>query len=74
VRWGRGNIVPPQANSKTLVDKNALKHEIGGPPLEIFPESLNPPGILAKNIRYPLPWIFNPCASMFQKLNEIKCT
>jgi hypothetical protein len=49
------------------VNKNAIKiikSEIGGTPQVIFPESLDPLGILAKNIRYPLPWIFNPCASM----------
>jgi hypothetical protein len=64
---GRVNRVPPQANFKTLVNNNAIKPEIGGPPQAIFPESLDPPaplGILAKNIRYPLPWVFNLCASM----------
>jgi hypothetical protein len=61
---GRVNIIPPQANFKTLVNKNAIKPEIGGPPQAICPETLDPLGILAKNIRYPLPWIFNPCASM----------
>ena len=37
------NIVP--ANFKTLVDKNAIKPKIGGPPPPpaIFPESLDPP-------------------------------
>jgi hypothetical protein len=63
VRCGRGrvNIVPLQANFKTLVNKNAIKPEI-------FPESLDHPPlvILAKNIRYPFPWIFNPCASMVE--------
>jgi hypothetical protein len=63
-RGERVNIVPPQANFKTLVTKNAMKPEIGGPPHAIFPVSLDPLGILAKNIRYPLPWIFNRCASM----------
>ncbi len=38
--------------------------KIGGPPLTIFPETLDPPRNFGKNIRYPLPWIFNPCASM----------
>ncbi len=35
----------------------------GTPPL-IFPESLDPNRNFGKNIPYPLPWIFNPCASM----------
>ncbi len=54
VRWeGKKNNPTRQiSNFKTLVNKNAIKPEIG---------------ILAKNIRYPLPWIFNPCASMFRK-------
>jgi hypothetical protein len=29
---GRVNIVPPRANFKALVNKNAIKPEIGGPP------------------------------------------
>jgi hypothetical protein len=41
---GRVNKGPSQANFKTLVNKNAIKLEIGGP-RAIFPESL---GILAK--------------------------
>jgi hypothetical protein len=63
---GRVNIVPhPQANFKTLANKNAIKPKIGGPPKAIFPESLETPlRILAKIIWYPLLWIFNPCASM----------
>ncbi len=43
----------PQANFKTLVNKNAIKPEIGG----IFPENIDPPsppppptGILAKTV------------------------
>jgi hypothetical protein len=61
---GSVNIVPPQANFKILVNKNAIKPQIGGPPRQFFLKALTPLGILAKNIRYPLPWIFNPCASM----------
>jgi hypothetical protein len=61
---GRVNIVPPQANFKTIVNKNAITLEIGEPPTQFFLKALTPQGILAKNIRYPLPWIFNPCASM----------
>jgi hypothetical protein len=59
-----GRYRTPQANFKTLVNKNAIKPKIRGPPLAIFPESLNPPRDFGKNFRYPLPWIFNPCASM----------
>jgi hypothetical protein len=34
-------------------------------PLAIFPETLDPPPRnFGKNIPYPLPWIFNPCASI----------
>jgi hypothetical protein len=36
----------------------------GDPPWQFFLKALTPLGILAKNIRYPLPWIFNLCASM----------
>jgi hypothetical protein len=36
----------------------------------MFPESLDPLSILAKNIRYPLPWIVNPCESMKIRENE----
>jgi hypothetical protein len=47
---GRVNIGPPapQANFTRLVNKNAIKSKIRGPPLVILPESLVPPGILAK--------------------------
>jgi hypothetical protein len=40
----------------------------------IFPESRNfPPRDFGKNFRYPLPWIFNPCASMngIQSINKL---
>ncbi len=47
----------------TLVNKNANKTQNKGTP-PIFSESLDPLGILAKNIRYPLPWIFNLYASI----------
>jgi hypothetical protein len=43
--------MPPQANFKTLANKNAIKSEIGETLRAIFPESLD------------LPRIFNPCAS-----------
>jgi hypothetical protein len=35
-----------------------------GPPRQFFLKALTPLEILAKNMRYPFPWIFNPCASM----------
>jgi hypothetical protein len=55
---------PPRQIFEKLVNKNAIKPKIGGPPQAIFPESLDPPRNFGKNIPYPLPWIFNPCASM----------
>jgi hypothetical protein len=54
------NIEPRrQIKKKQLSTKNSIKPEIGGPPGN-FSKSLEPPG---KNMSYPLPWIFNPCAS-----------
>jgi hypothetical protein len=55
---------PPRQIFEKLVNKNAIKRNIGGPPLAIFPETLDPPRNFGKNIPYPLPWIFNQCASM----------
>jgi hypothetical protein len=55
---------PPRQIFEELVNKNAIKRKIGGPSLGIFPETLDPPRNFGKNIPYPLPWIFNPCASM----------
>ncbi len=56
----------PRQIFKKLVNKNATKvtkPKIWGP-LAIFPESLDPtPRVFDKNFRYPLPWIFYPCAS-----------
>jgi hypothetical protein len=59
---------PPRQIFEKLVNKNAIKRKIGGPPLAIFPETLDPPPPrnFGKNIPYPLPWIFNPCASMLE--------
>ncbi len=34
---------PPRQIFKTLVNKNVIKRKIGGPPLAIFPETLDPP-------------------------------
>jgi hypothetical protein len=55
---------PPRQILEKLVNKNAIKPKIGGPPLVIFPETFDPPRDFGKNFKYP-PWIFNPCASMF---------
>ncbi len=65
-KGGRGGMKqhPPRQIFEKLVNKNAIKRKIGGPPLAIFPETLDPPRNFGKNIPYPLPWIFNPCASM----------
>ncbi len=41
---------------KKLVYKNAMKPKIGGPPMAIFPESIDPPlGISAKTSSTPAP-------------------
>jgi hypothetical protein len=59
---------PPRQIFEKLVKENAIKRKIGVPPLAIFPETLDPPPRnFGKNIPYPLPWIFNPCASMNQR-------
>jgi hypothetical protein len=47
---------PPRQIFEKLVNKKAIKPKIGGPPLAIFPETLDPPlGILAKTSRTPFP-------------------
>ena len=55
---------PPRQIFEKLVNKNAIKCKIGGPPWQFFLKPLTPPRNFDKNIPYPLPWIFNPCASM----------
>ena len=57
---GRGGVnkYPPQANFKTLVNKNAIKPEIGGQ--AIFPESLDPPRDFGKKHQVPPPLDFQP--------------
>jgi len=52
----------PKANFQKRVNKNGIK-------AKFFPKSLDPPG---KNLSYPLPWIFNPCASMIDVQNWVK--
>jgi hypothetical protein len=68
VRWGEGegraNIVHhPQANFKTLVNKNAMKPEIGGSPWHFFLKALTPLGILAKTLGTPYPG-FSTCVHL----------
>jgi hypothetical protein len=58
VRGGGGyeTAPPPRHIFEKLVNKNAIKRKIGGPPLAISPETLDPPlGILAKTSRTPSP-------------------
>jgi hypothetical protein len=57
---GRVNIVPPQLNFKTLVNKNAIKLEIRGPPRQFFLKALTPLWILAKKHQVPPPLDFPP--------------
>ncbi len=58
-RGGKGGGMkqhPPRQIFEKLVNKNAIKRKIGGHPLAIFPETLDPPlGILAKTSRTPSP-------------------
>ncbi len=53
---------PLQQIFEKLVNKNAIKRKIGGPPLAIFPETLDPPTleILAKISSTPPPLDFQP--------------
>jgi hypothetical protein len=62
---GGYETAPPSQIVFKLVIKNAIKCKIGGPPLSIFPETLDPPPPwdFGKNFEYPT-WIFNPCGSM----------
>jgi hypothetical protein len=57
---GRVNIIPPQANFKTLVNTNAIKPKIGGPPQAIFPETLDPPRDFGKKHQVHPPLDFQP--------------
>ncbi len=58
---GGGKIqYPPQANFKTLVNKNAIKPEKGGPHQANFPESLDPPRDFGKKHQVPPPLDFQP--------------
>jgi hypothetical protein len=59
---------PPWQISKDLF-KNAINPRIGGSPdnfcLDPYPHS-----DFDKNFSYPLPWVFNPCPSMFEAFLE----
>ncbi len=57
---GGGGGYPPQTNFKILVNKNAIKPEIGPPPQAIFPESLDPPREFGKKHQVPPPLDFQP--------------
>ncbi len=60
---------PPRQIFEKLVNKNAIKRKIGGLPWQFFLKPLTPPRNFGKNIPYPLPWIFNQCASMSTSLS-----
>jgi hypothetical protein len=60
---GEGKHRTPQAKFKRLVNKNTIKLEIGRPPWQFFLKALAPQGFWQK-LELPLPWIFNPSASM----------
>jgi hypothetical protein len=76
VRWGGGgwvNIVPPPRQIfEKLVNKNAIKPKIGGPPQAIFPESLDPPRDFGKKHQVPPPLDFQPVR--FYELNQCATT
>ncbi len=60
---GKGKDPHPQANFQKLPNK-IEKNKKQGAPWQFFPETLDPPDA---NLSYPLPWIFNPCASMIKE-------
>jgi hypothetical protein len=51
---------PPRQIFEKLVNKNAINCKIGGPPLAIFLETLDPPRNFGKNIPTPTPLDFQP--------------
>jgi hypothetical protein len=55
----------PQTNFIRLVNKNAIKPKIGRPTWQFFLKALPSPRDFGKNLTYPPPWIFNPCAFMY---------
>ncbi len=67
VRWGEDKYSTPSGKFQNTCFKNAIKPKIGGPPRQFFMKALTPPPPpwdFGKIIKYPLPWIFNPCVSM----------
>ncbi len=54
---GRVNIGPPQANFKTLVNGNAIKLEIRGPPWHFFLKALTPPTVV-RNLKFGAKQVF----------------
>jgi hypothetical protein len=57
---------PPRQIFEKLVNKNAIKRKIGGPPWHFFLKPLTPPRDFGKKLQVPPPpWIFNPCAYMY---------
>ncbi len=56
---GGDETAPPRQIFEKLVNKNAIKPKIGGPPQAIFPESLDPPEFLQKH-PVPPPLDFQP--------------
>jgi hypothetical protein len=50
-----GKYRTPEANFKTLVNKNAIKPEIEGPPTQFFMKTLTPIWVLAKTSGTPSP-------------------
>jgi hypothetical protein len=63
------------ANFKTLVNKNAIKPKIRGPPQAIFPESLDPPRDFGKKHQVPPPlgfqsMVLNKFSVKYQELKR----
>jgi hypothetical protein len=51
---------PPRQIFKKLVNKNAKKCKIGGPPWQFLLKPLTPPRDFGKNFKYPPPLDFQP--------------
>jgi hypothetical protein len=60
---GGKQSTPHQSNFKRRVHKTAIKSKIVDP-LAIFVRISLTPRDFGKNLSYPVPWIFNLCASM----------
>jgi hypothetical protein len=55
---------PPRQIFEKLVNKNAIKPKIDGPPWQFFLKPLTLLRDFGKIFKYTPPWIFNTCASM----------